>query len=86
MIRPHLEYVDFIIDSGSKNLIKEINRLQKCALRRIENCKRLENRKCCMELAIQYNIENLRIRRHRCLLIQMHSQSKKRIESSTEDM
>ena len=36
MIRPHLEYVDFIIDSGSKSIISRIDRLQERALCRID--------------------------------------------------
>ena len=43
MIHPHIEYVDFIIESGSKALVLKLYRLQERALRRIEYCKK--NRK-----------------------------------------
>ena len=33
MIRPHLEYVDFIIESGSKIYVNKLDRLQERALR-----------------------------------------------------
>ena len=58
MIRPHLEYVDFVIDSGSKKLVNRLNRLQERALRRIEYSTRPENRKSYPELEKQYGIEN----------------------------
>ena len=38
MIRPLIEYVDFIIDSGSKSLISKLDRLQERALMKIEYC------------------------------------------------
>ena len=38
MIRPHLEYVDFVVESGSKNMISKFTSLQERALRRIEAC------------------------------------------------
>ena len=69
MIRPHLEYVDFIIDSGSKKLVSKMDRLQKRALRRIENSINSENRKSYTELEKLYGIENLQIRQQRSLLM-----------------
>ena len=36
MIRPHLDYIDFVIDSGSADRIKRLGNLQKKAIRRIE--------------------------------------------------
>ena len=76
MIRPHLEYVDFIIESGSKNLIHKLDCLQERALRRIEYCPLSENRKSYPELEVYYGIENLHIQRHRSLLVYMYNQSK----------
>ena len=61
MIRPHVEYVDFIIESGSKVMILKIDRLQERALRRIEYCKKPENRKDYRVLETEYNIESLTI-------------------------
>ena len=63
MIRPHLEYVDFIIESGSKNLVAKIDRLPERALRRIEFFDPIENRKSYDGLQILYGIENLYQRR-----------------------
>ena len=42
MIRPHVEYVDFVIKSGSKTLMSKLDRLQE---RRIDYCKNPKNRK-----------------------------------------
>ena len=44
MIRPHLDYIDFVVDSGSADRIKRLDSLQKKALRRIEYCINVENR------------------------------------------
>ena len=60
MIRPHLDYIDFVIDSGSADRIKKLDNLQKKAIRRIEYC----------------NDRNLRLRRKRNLVKIMYSQSK----------
>ena len=38
MIRPHLDYIDFIIDSSSADRIQKLDNLQKKAVRRIEYC------------------------------------------------
>ena len=38
MIRPHLDYIDFTIDSGSADRIQKLDNLQKKAVRRIEYC------------------------------------------------
>ena len=84
MIRPHLEYVDFIVDSGNKILISKIDRLQERALRRIEFCKVAENRKSYVELELLYGIERLTLRRKRSLLSQMFHQSKLEINHVTE--
>ena len=76
MIRPLIEYVDFVIDSGSKCQISKLDRFQERALRRIEYCKKPENRKTYVELEKLYKIENLHVRRDRSLLGQMFFQSK----------
>ena len=41
MIRPHLDYIDFVVDSGSSDRVQKLDRLQKKALRRIEYCKNI---------------------------------------------
>ena len=83
MVRPHLEYVDFIVDSGCKNLISRIDRLQERALRKIEYCGPTENRKSYLELETKYGIENLHVRRTRSLLDKMYEQSKDEINIAT---
>ena len=40
MVRPHLDYIDFLVDSGSADRIKKLNKLQEKATRRIEYCKK----------------------------------------------
>ena len=82
MIRPHLEYVDFIVESGSKSAVSKFTRLQERALRRIEYCSITENRRSYIELERQFNIENLGIRRN--LLYQMYDQSKMGINVTLE--
>ena len=76
MIRPHLEYIDFVIDSCSKNGIDKIDNLEKRALRRIEYCLTSENRLSYDELRIKYRIERLNVRRKRSLLRIMYDKSK----------
>ena len=77
MVRPHLEYVDFIIESGSKVYVSKLHRLQERALRKIEHCSQPKNRKTCSMLEMKYGIENLHKRRKHSLLMQMYGQSKK---------
>ena len=79
MIRPHLEYVDFIVESGSKKLISKVNRIQERALRKIEYCQNPEKRKEYTVLEKEYNIENLSVRRKRSLLKFMFHQSKDKV-------
>ena len=81
MIRPHLEYVDFVVESGSKIAVSKFTRLQERALRRIKYCSTSENY---IELEQQFNIENLCIRRNRNLLYQMYDQSKMEINVALE--
>ena len=54
MIRPQIEYVDFVIDSGSKGLISKLDRFQERALRKIEFCIKPENKKTYNELEKLY--------------------------------
>ena len=72
MIRPHLEYVDFVVEPGSKSLVSNIDRLQERALRRIEFCISTENKKTYIELGSKYGIEHLHIRMKRSLLNLMY--------------
>ena len=76
MIRPHLEYIDFVIDSCAKDRIEKIDKLEDRALRRIEFCHRPENRLDYNELRMAYKIESLCVRRKRSLLRIMYDKSK----------
>ena len=76
MIRPHLEYIDFIIESGNKDNIDRIDKLQDRALRRIEYCIDPAERVEYTVLREKYKIEPLDVRRKRSLLGIMFKQSK----------
>ena len=75
MIRPHLDYIDFVIDSSSVDRVKRLDTLQNKALRRIEYCMIKENRLEYSVLQKKYNIEDLRLRRDRNLIKIMHAKS-----------
>ena len=75
MIRPHLDYVDFVVDSGSAEKVKKINTLERKAIRRIEYCVNTTNRQEIDVLRAKYKIEDLRLRRKRNLVKIMYSQS-----------
>ena len=75
MIRPHLDYIDFVIDSGSADRIQKIDNLQNKAIRRIEYCMDTENRQDKKKLSDEYKI-NLRLRQKRNLVKIIYSQSK----------
>ena len=76
MIRPHLDYIDFVVDSASAGRVKKLDNLQRKAVRRIEYCTAKENRLDYMALQDKYNIEDLRLRRKRNLVKIIHSQRK----------
>ena len=75
MIRPHLDYIDYVIDSGSTDRIQKLDNLQRKAIRRIEYSLAPENRKKVEILQEEYNIEDLKLRRKRNLVKIMHAQS-----------
>ena len=75
MIRPHLEYVDFVVESSSMKLISKLDRFQERALRKIEYCNKAEKRKEYSELEKEYNIECLSNRRKMNLIGYMYNQS-----------
>ena len=76
MIRPHLDYIDYVIDSSSADRISKIDKLQNKAIRRIEYCFDLKKRKDIGVLQDEYNIETLSIRRKRNLLKIIYKESK----------
>ena len=73
MIRPHLDYIDLIIDSGSVNRLSQLDKLQNKAIRRIEYCINSDKRK---GMDVSYNIEKLTTRRKRNLLKIIYKESK----------
>ena len=77
MIRPHLDYVDYVIDSGSADRIRNLDNLQKKAIRRIEYCSLPENRKDTDSLQDLYKIEPLKLRRKRNLVKIMFTETLK---------
>ena len=76
MIRPYMEYIDFIVESGTKEKIEKLDKLQDRALRRIEYCVNPVDRLEYGALRSKYNIEELEVRRKRSLLRIMYDQSK----------
>ena len=85
MIIPHMEYVDFVVESGSKKLASRLDRLQERALRKIEYCKIPGNRKEYSAPELEYNIETLSKRRHRNLLRYMFPYSKRDLNKVTNN-
>ena len=75
MIRPHLDYIDFVVESGSADRIQKLDRLQKKAICRIEYCMVPENRQKSDLLLEKYKIECLHLRRKRNLVKIMYSRS-----------
>ena len=73
MIRPHLDYIDFVVESGSTNRVQRLDNLQKKAIRRIEYCINVENRKDKNVLQDKYKIEDLALRRKRNLVKIIHA-------------
>ena len=59
MIRPYMDYGDFIIDSARSTKIDKLDRLQDRILRLIEYCPVTENKKDINVLYSDYNIEPL---------------------------
>ena len=75
MIRPHLDYIDFVVESGSADRIRRLDNLQKKAIRRIEYCINVESRQDKKVLQDKYKIEDLALRRKRNLVQIIHTLS-----------
>ena len=75
MIRPHKDYIDFVMDSSSADRVKKMDNLQNKALRCIEYCMNKENRLDYSGLQKKYNIEDLKLRRNRNLMKIIHAKS-----------
>ena len=82
MIRPHLEYGDFIVGTANQNFINKLDRLQDKAVRLAEY-RTYENRQDISDLMNVLGIEKLEIRRNRSLLNLMYTESK--IPSNIEE-
>ena len=76
MIRPHLDYIDYVIDSTSSDRVSKLDKLQNKAIRRIEYCIDKNKRKDIDVLHTMYNIEKLSVRRNRNLTKIMYRESK----------
>ena len=76
MIRPHMDYIDFVVESGTSEKISRLDRLQEKALRRIEYCVDPTERKSYAVLQKEFNIEPLSLRRKRNLVNIVHKISK----------
>ena len=75
MIRPHLEYGDFLVESSNQSNIDKLERLQGKCLRLAEYQSPGKRKEMSM-LKNVYGIEELGIRRQRSLLQLMYSESK----------
>ena len=75
MIRPHLDYIDFVVDSSSADRIQKLDNLQKKAIRRVEYCMNKGDRSDYNVLQHKYNIKDLRLRRRRNLVKIMYTRT-----------
>ena len=76
MIRPHMDYIDFVVDSSTTEYISKLDRLQNKAIRRIEYCAIKEQRKDTEFLHAKYNLELLHLGRKRNLVEIIHKTTK----------
>ena len=88
MIRPYLEYVDFVTESSTKEKVERIDKLQDKAIRCIEYCNNPEDRESYEVLERKYKMEKLCVKRKRSLLRMMYIASKDidNIEDVTHNM
>ena len=68
MIRPYMDYGDFVVDSAHISKVDKLDRIQERIVRLIEYCPLRENREDINVLLKRYNLESLRNRRKRSLL------------------
>ena len=74
MILPHLNYIDFVVNSGSSDRVQKLD--SKKALCRIEYCINPDDRQDTDVLMVKYNIEELRLRRKKNVVKIMYTQRK----------
>ena len=79
LIMCHMDYGDFLIESGTKEKVERLDRLQTRIIRCIEKRFDVDKRKDLPELYRKYNLEPLEIRRKRNLVKLMYSESKKEV-------
>ena len=76
MIRPYMDYGDFVIDSAHISKIDKLDRIQHRIVRLIEYCPNIEGREDINVLLDRFNIESLKSRRKRNLVNLMYNQSR----------
>ena len=86
IMRPHLEYGDFLIDSANQKCIDKIERLQERILRVIEYEPESKKRKLMKNLKLSMGNEDMCVKRKRSLLNEMFFQSKKAANIHIKDM
>ena len=79
LIMCHMDYGDYIIDSGTKKNIDKLDNLQTKAIRCIEHQHDTEKRKCMANLYHRFKLEPLKNRRRRNLVKLMYIESKKSV-------
>ena len=72
LVRPHLEYCDFLIDSSLKKHIEKFDRVKKRALRTINYGQKMH--KTYAETMLEYAVQHLHVRRKEHLIMNMFSQ------------
>ena len=72
MIRPHLEYGDFVMESANTTNVDKLERFQEKCLQ-LSEYQAPERRKEMSMLKIKFRIEDLQIRRKRNLLRLMYN-------------
>ena len=87
MIRPHFDYGDYLIDSGTQCNIDKLEKIQNRILRTVEYENRVGKREDMVKLKSAYNIEDLATRGKRNLLKLMfkHSLDKENIDYHRPD-
>ena len=76
MIRPHFDYGDFVVDSGTQCKIDKLERIQDKIVHTIEYEYNIDKKEDIEVLKTRYNIESLYTRRKRSLLKIMFGQSR----------
>ena len=76
IIRPYMDYGDFLIDSGHSAKVEKLERLQEHIVRLIEYRPAKENREDINILLSRYNLDSLKTRRKKNLLCLMYDQSR----------